>query len=564
MKKNFFVLQFIIKSHKIMKYSKYSIVIIGTGISGLYAALKSSQGMNLPDGILVMTKATLSDCNSNNAQGGIVAVLRENKKDSVSLHIKDTLIAGCGLSDFNVTKYISENSEAVINDLLETGVDFDRDENKNLRFTLEGAHSVKRILHAGGDATGKFIEQALIKKVKEDSSITLYENTLAVELITDNAGSCRGIVAFNTLTNEYEIIYTEATILASGGVGQLFSYTTNPYVATGDGIALAYRAGAVVQDMEFTQFHPTALAVNNSAENRFLISEALRGEGAKLVDKKGRNFISDYTLLGELAPRDIVTRAIFNEMENQNIENVYLDATKIAKEKLATRFPTISENCQNAGIDISKKSIPVAPAAHYMMGGVKTNVEGLTSVKGLYAIGETACTSLHGANRLASNSLLECVVCAYELSNYLSFANLEISNKIDASMRKIIQQYQTDEHSEEIDTVLLKRKLQNTMWTNVGIKRSKNGLIFAKKEIEKIKKLFPLAKKLNNKQEYELRNMLEVAGLIVEFALSREESRGAHYREDFPNSSDKASHLYMSIEKPITFEKRIEEEIAIV
>ncbi len=545
-----------------MKYSKYSMIIIGSGIAGLYAAIKSAQSMNLPDGILIITKSGLNESNSRYAQGGIVGVLSENKGDSVSLHVADTLKSGCGLSDLNVIKYISENSETVIKDLLEIGVNFDHDNDK-LKFTLEGAHSIKRILHAGGDATGKYIEQALVKKLKQSKNITVYEQTLGVELLVDSMNTSRGIIALNSITKEYEVIYSAATILASGGCGQIYKYTTNPSVATGDGIALAYKAGAVVQDMEFVQFHPTALSIDSN-ENRFLISEALRGEGAKLVDSDGRNFITDYTPLAELAPRDVVTRAIFEEMKKNDTNNVYLDATCIAASKLAERFPNISNICLENSIDIAKDYIPVSPAAHYMMGGVKTSIEGITSIKGLYAIGEVACTGLHGANRLASNSLLECVVCAYELSNYLSFANLSTSNLIDSTIMQTIKKYQTYDECHDIDVTTLKNDIQNIMWENVGIVRNQKSLLKAKKAIELLKKEFLYEDVCLDKAEYELRNMLTVAELIVDFAIARKESRGAHYRDDFVDTFEVAKHNYTSLVRKVTVTSmKSEDKIAI-
>lgn len=275
-----------------MKYSSYSAVIIGSGIAGLYCALKLAQQIQVPDGILLITKSKLGESNSRYAQGGIVAVLQDNKLDSPCLHISDTLKAGAGLSDFNITKFISENSDAVIKDLLSFGVDFDRDEQNNFKLTLEGAHSINRVLHSGGDATGRKIEKALSANVLKNPNIQVYEQTVGVDLlVSDN--KCKGLVVFNDLIQEYETIYSSATILASGGLGQIYKYTTNPAIATGDGLALAYNAGAIMRDMEFIQFHPTALALDLE-NNRFLISEAVRGEGAKLVDKHGNEFMSKY------------------------------------------------------------------------------------------------------------------------------------------------------------------------------------------------------------------------------------------------------------------------------
>ena len=453
-----------------MKYSKYSTVIIGSGIAGLYAALKIEQQVNLPDGILLITKDKLGESNSRYAQGGMVAVMKENKTDTTASHISDTIKAGAGLSEFNAVKFISENSDAVVKDLLKFGVQFDKDENNHFCFTKEAAHSVRRILHSGGDATGRMIEQALSKKVKENKNIELYEFTDAVELLVNN-NICKGLIIFNSQTQEYETIYSPAVILATGGIGQLYKYTTNPKGATGDGVALAYNAGAIMQDMEFVQFHPTALAIDGE-ENRFLISEAVRGEGAKLCDADGVEFMSKYDERKELAPRDIVTRANFNEMMENNVDSVYLNATCIESTKLARRFPTISKKCLQNGIDIAKDFIPVAPAAHYFMGGVKTNLKGETSINGLYAIGEVASTGLHGGNRLASNSLLECVVCAFSVAEYLKSIELKTPKQIDEDIKAIIDKYNDEDIIlDEIDVENVKQELQCIMWENVGILR---------------------------------------------------------------------------------------------
>lgn len=530
-----------------MKYSNYSAVIIGGGIAGLYAALKISEQSKLSDGLLVITKSKLGESNSRYAQGGIVAVLEENEKDSTSLHIKDTLRAGAGLSDFNVVKFVSENSDSVIKDLLNYGVEFDKQENEDFLLTLEAAHSVKRILHSGGDATGKIIEKALVKKVLENKDIEIYEQTFAVELLINSDSECKGLIVFNDTTQEYEVIYSSAIIIASGGLGQLYKYTTNPSVATGDGIALAYRAGAIVQDMEFIQFHPTALAIDNE-ENRFLISEAVRGEGAKLTDLNGAEFMHKYHDKRELAPRDVVTRAIFNEMKKNNLSSMYLNSTHIEKPLLQKRFPNITRICEENGIDVSKDFIPVSPAAHYSMGGIKTTVDGKTSIRGLYAIGEVASTGLHGANRLASNSLLECVVCAYELANYLTFANLTPPKQIDEMVKCIIDKYSQDIDFEEYDVNSLKSELQEIMWDYVGILRDENSLNTANSKLQELKNKFSFGEKCLNKDEYEFKNMLTVAQLIVDFALKRKESRGSHYRTDYPRTNGIAEHNYMTID----------------
>lgn len=531
-----------------MKHSRYSAVIIGGGIAGLYAALKIAQQSELSDGLLLITKSKLGESNSRYAQGGIVAVLEDNEKDSTSLHISDTLKAGAGLSDFNVTKFISENSDEVIKDLLSLGVEFDKNDNNDFFLTLEAAHSVNRILHSGGDATGRGIEKALTKKVLESKNIQVYEQTLAVELLVNADSECKGLVAFNDLSQEYEAIYSSAVIIASGGLGQLYKYTTNPTVATGDGVAIAYNAGAIIQDMEFIQFHPTALALDLD-KNRFLISEAVRGEGAKLVDKNGVEFMHKYHEKKELAPRDIVTRAIFNEMQKglpgQGLSNVFLNSTHLEKAMLQKRFPNISRICEDNGIDISKDFIPVSPAAHYSMGGIKTNIEGRTSIRGLYAIGEVASTGLHGANRLASNSLLECVVCAYELANYLSFANLIPPKQIDESIKNIVDRYLQEIDYEEYDVDALKAELQDIMWDYVGILRDEESLKTADEKLQALKSKFSTTAKCFNKYEYEFRNMLTVAQLVINSALMREESRGAHFRKDYKMTKEIAEHNCM-------------------
>ena len=525
-----------------MKYSEYSVAVIGSGAAGLYAALKIAQQIKLPEGILLLSKSTLGTSNSKYAQGGIVGVMHRNPDDSVESHIKDTLKAGAGLSDEKVTEEISSASDAVLNDLITNGVEFDLDENGNLTFTLEAAHSVKRILHSGGDATGKGITEGLVKAVKSNENIHILENAIAVELLVTANKECRGIIIYNKQTEEHEIIYTSAVIIATGGTGQVYKYTTNPLGATGDGIALAYEAGALIEDMEFIQFHPTALALSPESRNRFLISEAVRGEGAKLINKNGEEFMAKYSDKKELAPRDVVTRAIFSEMKKENSDNVYLNAAIIGKEKLSKRFPTISKTCKENGIDITETPIPVAPAAHYTMGGIKAGVNGTTSIKGLYAIGEAACTGLHGANRLASNSLLECVVCAYELADYLSFTNLNTPKVIDEGIKKMIDVYSRSIIGDEYDTSTLSSRLKNIMWDYVGIVRTEESLLKEKKKKKKLQADFKRRRKCLNQNEYEYRNMLTVASLIIRSALARKESRGAHCRSDYQQTDTVGQH----------------------
>ncbi len=517
-----------------MKHSTYSVIIVGSGIAGLYAAIKLSETKHLPDGILLLTKSQLAECNSRYAQGGIVGVLPENKADSISLHIADTIKAGCGLCDFNVVKFISENSNRAIKDLMKYGVEFDRNDKKQLNFTLEGAHSVRRILHVGGDATGYGIEKALVNKVKNDpaiaSNITIYEQTLAIDLLVDSKNNCRGVISFNDLTKEYETVYAPITILATGGTGQVYKYTTNPSVTTGDGLALGIRANAKIKDMEFIQFHPTALSLDNN-DSRFLISESVRGEGAKLVNQKGEYFMENHPQK-DLAPRDVVAREIYSQLSKGN--KVFLDATFIDIDKFKTRFPNIYKSCMDNNIDVTKDFIPVSPAAHYCMGGIKTEINGKTSVNNLYAIGEVACTSLHGANRLASNSLLECVVSAFELVNTINKQTLTPSNIIDESVLTTIKKYspENDMDDTDFDCKKLSSELRDLMWNKVGIVRTEASLLDALSELNKIEQQEIFKDKCNSIEEYELRNMLYVAKCIINSALKRKESIGAHYRAD--------------------------------
>lgn len=532
-----------------MKYSKYSAVVIGSGIAGLYSALKLEQQLNLPDGILLITKSELGESNSYYAQGGMVAVLKSNKNDSVSSHVADTIKAGAGLSELNTIKFISENSDKVVKDLLTFGVEFDRDENGNFTLTKEAAHSVNRILHSGGDATGREMEIALCHTLQNHKNIKVYENSLAVDLLVEN-NTCDGVVIFHEKNNEYETVYCKTLILATGGLGQLYKYTTNPVGATGDGFALAYNVGAELQDMEFVQFHPTALAFDDKKNhNRFLISEAVRGEGAKLCNKDRVQFMYKYDERKELAPRDIVARSIFQEMKSTNTTNVYLDTSDIPRDKLIKRFPTIANKCLDNGIDITKDLIPVAPAAHYFMGGVKTNLKGETSIKGLYAIGEVSSTGLHGGNRLASNSLLECVVCAYEVAEFLRNSDLSFDIPKNEKFDKIISKYEIPNVENKIDVQNLKSKLKDLMWNNVGIYRNEKSLNDAINGLNKLEKEFPKQDKYLSKEEYEFKNMLISARLIVKSAIRRKESRGAHYRTDYLETNEVCEHSILSRRK---------------
>ncbi len=516
-----------------MKHSKYSVVIVGSGIAGLYLAYKLSCAKNYKDGILLITKSRLNESNSRFAQGGIVAVLPENRLDSTSLHVSDTIKSGCGLSNFSVAKFVSENSAKVIEDLLKIGVEFDRGQENKLNFTLEAAHSIPRILHAGGDCTGKAIESKLCEAIKACGNIAIYESTIAVELLMDRNNACKGVLTYNSGDDSYEAIYSNATVLATGGIGQVYKYTTNPSVATGDGLSLAIKAGTKIKDMEFIQFHPSALNVDDGGAQMHLISEAVRGEGGVVVDETGVCFIENYDPRASLAPRDVVARAIYMHLKKNPDSKIYLDISKIEPEKFKKRFPGITQICENSGIDLEKMLIPIAPSAHYCMGGIDTTVDGITSTKGLYAIGEVACTGLHGANRLASNSLLECVVSAYELSRLLSKSDLPVPKMVDENVKKIIDEYDIIGEFCEIDVENLLSKIKNIMWNNVGILRSEAGLTEAIFEFSAIEKELKSSRMCPGREQYELRNILTVAKSIARSALLRQETIGAHCRTDY-------------------------------
>lgn len=526
-----------------MKHSKYSTVIIGSGAAGLYLALCVSRYCRPKDGILVITKSKLNECNSRLAQGGIVSVMPEiNGADNVTSHIMDTIKAGCGLNDFNVVKFVSENSSPVINDLINLGVEFDKKDNGELSFTLEAAHSVPRILHAGGDSTGRVIEDTLVDLVQKSEFIDVYEDALAVELLCDGKNECRGVLIYNSVLNSYEAVYSNAVILATGGIGQVYEFTTNPDVATGDGIALAHLAGAEVADMEFVQFHPTALCVERGL-NMPLVSEAVRGEGARLLNINRQPFAHKYHQKAELAPRDVVARAIFDEMELTKSKNVFLDISPIGVEKFKKRFPSITSICNEAGIDLENSLIPVSPAAHYFMGGVKVNLNMETSIKNLYAIGEVSRTGLHGANRLASNSLLECIVCAYKLADVLSMRNLDAPKSFDTKVKTILEMYDTDLSNDIIETGILRRMLKKAMWENAGIIRTKAGLNNALRVIDDVRLITRYSRVFSTKAGYELRNSIITSKLIAEAALRRDNSIGAHFREDAPEMPQVAVDL---------------------
>ncbi len=527
-----------------MKFIQKPYVIIGSGIAGLYTAIKLSEKTDKE--ILIITKSNLRESNSRYAQGGIVGVLPENTRDSVDLHVEDSIKAGAGLTGPEVARFISERSAELINDLIGYGVEFDKHADRKIELTLEGAHSVNRILHAGGDATGRSIELALSSLVENNPRISIYKQTLAVDLLLDSESRCKGVIVLDKNSGNYETVFSSAVIIATGGAGQVYSRTTNPSIATGDGITLAYRAGATIQNMEFIQFHPTALDFEEN-DSRFLISESVRGEGARLKTPDGEYFTCKYDKQGDLAPRDIVTRAIFFEMKEHGYQHVMLDTSEIPEEKLRSRFPNIMKVCEEQGIDIIKGNIPVSPAAHYIMGGIKTSVFGETSLQGLYAVGEASCTSFHGANRLASNSLLECVVVANELANLLAEKETEVSvSNADCQIGCLISLYEKNKFDYKRDIATLKNTLRTAMWENAGIVRDKDGLNEALRILNDLKLDFNQPYKCRDAEEYEFRSLLTISELIIRSALMRKESRGGHFRDDCPKTLPEAANSYIS------------------
>lgn len=522
-----------------MKYSRYNAIIIGSGISGLFLANKLSENNSLNDGVLLVTKENLFSGSSALAQGGIVSVIPElNKDDSIESHIKDTIKAGCGLNNLNAVKFVSEESALAAQELMRYGVKFDTNENNMLNFTLEGAHACPRILHAQGDSTGKVIEQTLCDRLIQNSNVDIYTNSIVVELLIDSNKSCKGVIVFNRNDYTFEAVYSSNVVIATGGIGQIYKDTTNPVVSTGDGIALAYSAGAEVENMEFVQFHPTALYCKDK-QSMPLVSESARGEGAKLVDLNGEYFAKNYHELADLAPRDIVARAIKQQMNDNDMEYVNLDISQIGIEKFKKRFPTITQLCNENNIDLSLGLIPVVPAEHYFMGGIKTDLCARTSIQNLYAIGECASTGLHGANRLASNSLLECVVFAQKLSDIILKSNIEPPKKTDSAINDTIEKYL------EIDLVIdseeyfleLFEKLKQTMTLNVSINRTERTLQKALLDIAEIENRLNLSNFAFGFVKYELKNALCVAKLVARAALNRKNSIGAHYRADFPHKA---------------------------
>ena len=528
-------------------FPAFDVLVVGAGAAGLYTALCLPEKFSVG----LITKDTVSLSASEWAQGGIAAAI--SKDDSPALHLEDTITAGAGLCDFAAVNFLAEKAPSCIQALVNMGVAFDR-QGEQLALTLEAAHSRRRVLHAA-DTTGKEVITTLTAQVLQHQNISIIQQTLALSLwLEPQTGRCQGI----SLIYENRVIWVraKAVVLATGGGGQVFAHTTNPAVSTGDGVAMSWRSGALLRDLEFVQFHPTALTIPGA--NSFLISEAVRGEGAHLVDDTGRRFAFDYHPKGELAPRDVVSRAIFTHLQNTATDpakaNVWLDLRPIPTEKIKHRFPNIIQVCKRWGIDVFNQPIPVAPAAHYWMGGIVTDLMNRTSIPGLYAVGEAASTGVHGANRLASNSLLECIVFG------AGMAKLELEEVgfvEQPSSEAVFKLSGSQWESQQAILTKLREQLPSLVWQSAGICREQKSLESGIAQVEVWRKEFdhlPLSKFLFNLPAAQIgtfeietahqqlalwgetRNLLDIAYLILTSALFRTESRGGHYRQDYPQT----------------------------
>ncbi|RNB56232.1 L-aspartate oxidase [Brevibacillus gelatini] len=498
---------------------KTDVAVVGAGIAGLYTALQTSEYAD----VVLISKKGLDDSNTRWAQGGIAAVTA--KSDSPALHRQDTLIAGAGLCSYEAVEVLVHEGPERLKELIAYGTEFDRDEQGQYELTQEGAHSKRRILHANGDATGAEIVRALSKRVMEQANIRVLEHHFAIDVVTQD-GECVGVIVQKPEGDMF-FLEAKATVLATGGAGQLYRYTTNPDIATADGIGIAYRAGARIKDVEFIQFHPTALYYPGAP--RFLISEAVRGEGAILRNSNGDRFMDKYHPQKELAPRDIVARAIVSEMEQTKSSFVYLDITHEPEELIKRRFPTIYNFCLQYGLDMVTDWIPVAPACHYIMGGVQTDLNGETTTRRLFACGEASCTGVHGANRLASNSLSEAVVFGHRIAQRIK----QLPELPDIRPVRAVSEYR---EARKFSTREQRVKLQKLMLRHVGVKRDEKGLLKALTELERMGRFYQYA--AQDRETFEFLNLLNAAVLTTRAALLREESRGGHYRNDFPNKDD--------------------------
>lgn len=511
------------------------VLVIGSGAAGLSAALAAS---HRPDAeVTLLSKAPLRECATHYAQGGIAAVLDpEAAEDSTEMHVQDTLEVAAGLADEDTVRTVVTEGVERVRELIDLGAEFDRDEHGSLHFTREGGHSAPRILHRG-DSTGQEIERILLAAVRERRNVLPLENAFVVDLLTRDR-RCLGALLARP-DGQLEAVWARTTILATGGAGRLFRETTNPPVCTGDGLAMTFRAGATLQDLEFIQFHPTTLYI--AGAERFLITEAARGEGGVLRDAQGNRFMSRFHPLEELAPRDVVSRAILTVMKSQNTNRVWLDLTGIGAARVRARFPRILEFCSSFGIDILREPIPVRPSAHYTIGGVRSGLRGETDVEGLLVAGEVASTRLHGANRLASNSLLESLVFGHRAGQ------LAVERIADVPVPEPFSTHDPREGPEERASLAranrevieedLRTSLKSLLWYRVGAERTGDGLRHA---LAQLRSWLPygLGASFFTPERWSLQNMLQTALLVTISALERTESRGVHFRSDHPERDD--------------------------
>jgi L-aspartate oxidase len=510
------------------------VLVIGGGLAGLRAAQAVDPSLT----VLVITKDAIVQSNSNYAQGGIAGVI--DAEDRFEMHVQDTLTAGGSLCNPKVVEMVIREAPQRIQELRDRGTHFDEQAGE-LVLGREGGHSRNRIVHAMGDMTGREIMRAMIAHTRSQANIKVWENAFTLDLLT-NENACRGALVHNQ-HGEKILVWAKQTVLATGGAGQLYRESTNPLVATGDGHALGYRAGAELRDMEFMQFHPTVLYI--AGGSRSLITEAIRGEGGRLVDRTGYRFMPDYDPRGELAPRDVVSQAIVTQMEKTQHPCVYLDVTHLEAKFVKSRFPGIAAACLQFGIDITKDRIPVRPGAHYMIGGLTVDFEGRTTISGLWAAGEVTSSGLHGANRLASNSLLEGLV-------YGAHAG-EGASRSAATMQDGFHVFPLENPVvapplEPLDLADIRNSLKALMWRSVGVRRTGEHLRSALADVDQWCS-YVLARQFEDVEGWELQNMLVVARVMIEAALAREESRGVHLRTDFP-AMDEAWNRHLTFHRP--------------
>jgi len=502
----------------------FDVVVVGSGVAGLSTALRAARQYK----VALLTKTTLTVTATRIAQGGIASALGAD--DSPELHFQDTIRAGKGLCEEDAVWTLVREGPMRITELIEeVGAHFDCVEG-HLDLTIEGGHSRRRVAHAQGDATGSELEASLTRRLLYNKRLDIFENYFVIDLLTLD-GRCVGVLGMDTEDGTINYFHAPVVVLAMGGMGQLYPVTTNPEICTGDGVPMALRAGAEVSDLEFLQFHPTSLHLPETP--RWLISEALRGEGAIIIDHAGKRVMEGVHPLKDLAPRDTVVNEMVRMMKEQEIDHLFLDATHIPADKLKERFPTIYRHCIEAGVDITQVPIPVSPAAHYMSGGIVTDLRGRTRVKGLFACGEVACTGVHGANRLASNSLLEGLVFSWRIMQ-------ELPREIEKGAGRLEKvggvKYGRERSVLSVEISLLRRFLQQMMMDYVGFRRSEEGLAEAGRFLNK--NLEVLQGGYLDTRGFEIQNMITLAVLMVRAALLREESRGCHYRVDYPGQAE--------------------------